>query len=212
MRVNLFLPALVSYAADYPLMPVAFDSLARVILSDPYVVILGPDRLDQGRIMSTKYQNPVLPIYQQQPDAITVVGEVERISYEPAEQVENRILSYALGGLLGLAASGQDGTMAACIQYRFSIKDFNNRTLDSFLIFGASSGHPNKRSRKELMTEANYIAASNFACQVVMRIANLRNLSLDHLPSESIIPEVVISNCRNFFAVRLRSANQPKTP
>jgi len=210
MRVNLFLPALVSYAGDYSLMPVSFDSLARLILLDPYIDILSPDKLEKRRVVSTNYQNPLLPVYQPLPNAVTVTGEVERISYEPANQVEDRIVSYALGGLLGLAAAGQDGTMAACIQYRFSIKDFNNRTLDSFLIIGASSGDPNKRSRKELMAEANYIAAANCASQLVMRIAKLYNLSLDHLPSESLIHEVAISKCKNFFAIRLRSADVQK--
>ena len=189
-------------------MPVPFDSLARLILSDSYIDLEDPSRLHDLKVFKiATYQNPLLPINSSHDATVTVVGEVERISYEPAEEVEDRIEAYALGGLLWLVLSSRKGEMAAYAQYRFTIKDISDHTLDSFLIIGVSAGDPQEKSRKELMAEANYIAAEEFAGELVLRIAKLNDLTLEHLASRYVDPEERARRCKDYFEAKLKTTD-----
>jgi hypothetical protein len=202
-RLGVYIPPLKSYSADYALMPLPLDSLAKLALSDQYVDIEGVDKWNNPT--STRYQNPLLPVDCSQDYAFKVVGEVERVSYEPAQDIEDRILSYAFGGLIGLALSSEEGSMAAYTQYRFWINDSRGHTIDSLLVIGVSAGDPRSKSRKELVSEANYFACSEFAAQLVMSISKNTKLNLDHLSPVFSDPAQRISKHRKYFEARLKS-------
>lgn len=204
-RLGVYVPPLKSYSADYSLMPIPFDSLARLALSDAYVEVEGFDKWNSST--STRFQNPLFPVDSSHSYTFKVIGEVESISYEAAQNVEDRILGYAFGGLIGLALSADEGSMAAYAQYRFWIIDVRGSTIDSFLIIGVSAANPRDKGRKELMSEANYFAGAEFAAQLVMEISRLSAIQLDHSSPIFSPPDERISKHRKHFEALLRSRN-----
>ncbi len=163
-RISINIAHLTTLTSDYSLLPIAFDSLARFELAEQFIEL---PKEGWGKPCIARYQNPFRTSYDSVNATILVRGEVERVSYEPAMDVQNMIIAVHFGGLLGLISDNDKGKMAACVQYRFYITDTKHHFSDSFLTIGASSGLREEKSRKELMAEANYLAASLFASQLI---------------------------------------------
>jgi hypothetical protein len=93
--------------------------------------------------------------------AFYVKGEVERCSYEKYADINTRIASYHLLGILGLA-NYHDVDLCGFSQFRVKIYNAQNKLIDSSVIFGASCGNVLRHSRKELIDRAIAQASYNF--------------------------------------------------
>ncbi len=152
------------YKSIYP----SFESLITHTSSLSMIdVIEEDDRLVDERHQVT-YQNPIRLINSRDIEKANfqIDGEVELISYGPINNIDNKIAAYSFFGILGLAFS-QDNDLAAYVQYRIFIKDSKGNLLERFLVSGLSSDDPNGKSRKQLMSEANLIAAYSFQSQLI---------------------------------------------
>lgn len=152
------------YKSLYPTM----DSLIALTSSVPLINMVEPDDELKHVMRQVICQNPVrlLRINDEVMPKFSINGEVEIVSYGPIKDIDRRIATYSLFGLLGLALSG-DNDLAAYVQYRIYLKDSEGNQIDSFLVVGISSDDPIKKSRKQLMLEANLIAAYNFQSQFI---------------------------------------------
>lgn len=152
---------------SYKSLPVPFESLATSALSANFVEVIEP--IGTGPELRI-YPNVFRPIGPSATNdaAFTVRGEVERIVYEPANQIKKMIVGYVLSGLL---FTGSEKDMGAFVQYRFCVNDKEDVAVDSFVTVGASSGERDKTSRQQLMAEANKVAACNFASDLLFHLS-----------------------------------------
>ncbi len=153
---------------QYKYLNPSMDSLISLTSSLPIIDVIDDDvRLrDEGDQVA--YQNPIrlLRTYNVGKAKYQVNGEVELISYGPVSNLDKRISAYSFFGLLGLALS-RNNDLAAYLQYRIFIKDSNDNLLESFIVSGISSDNPNSKSRKQLMFEANLIAAYSLQSRLI---------------------------------------------
>ena len=153
---------------QYKYLNPSLDSLLSLTSSLPIIDVIDDDvRLrDEGDQLA--YQNPIRLLHALDVGKAKyqVNGDVELISYGPVSNIEKRISAYAFLGLLGLALS-RNNDMAAYVQYRIFIKDSNDNLLESILVSGISSDNPNVKSRKQLMFEANLLAAYNLQNRLI---------------------------------------------
>jgi len=170
-RVPVLVTPLTSLVGDYQLLNQPFEVLASIALAPEFFDVHQESNADNFEVRT--YQNPLRPISKTSGETpkYVVKGEVERIAYEPIQNVKKEIAAYAFWGLIGLAASdGSAGTMAAYVQYRFNVLDTAGTAIDSFVVIGAAAGHPTKVSRRALIVEANFLAAGDFATQLAQHL------------------------------------------
>lgn len=177
-RINITILPLLSLATDYQNLDISMDSLAIISLKTDFVEAEEPIDWDAHVLMA--YQNPfrASSIHERHNTTFYVTGEAERIAYEPIIEVKKYISAYGQWGLLGLATVQSTRDMAAFVQYRFKVKDSTGNSIDSFLVVGTSSGDPKTYSRSQLMREANYLAACQFANQLAYRLYKSRRISI----------------------------------
>lgn len=164
---------------QYKFLTPSFDSLMLIVSSPALIEVIEPDEYIKGYSYQRTYQNPIrlLGLGDKEKAKFQLTGEVELISYGPLKDIDSRIATYSLFGLFGLALSNNTD-LAAYVQYRIFLNDSNGNTIDNFLVIGISSGDRTKKSRKQLMMEANLIAACNFKFQFIQSLSK-QNISAD---------------------------------
>lgn len=165
-RIQVLIQPMEDLTGQYKSVFPTMDSLITLTSSLSLVDMIEPDEELNHVMNQVICQNPIRLLRQGNNGMpkFKVSGEVEIISYGPLKDIDRRIATYSLFGLIGLAVSN-DNDLAAYVQYRIYVKDSHDNQVDSFLVIGISSDDPYKKSRKQLMSEANLIAAYNFQSQ-----------------------------------------------
>jgi hypothetical protein len=204
-RISVCIPPLVTNTADYALLPVPLDSLLRVALRADYIDVASATKF-QGQKTFT-YQNPFTPVTDSPSPSGSFLarGIVERIAYEPVSEIESRIATYALTGLLGLWVSAGGGELGAYVQYRYYIVDPQGIPVDTFLVIAVSTGDVYDKSRNQLMAEANYLAAGQFAEQLISWVARDQRYHIEYLVSDFQTDSERRTNCIRYFERQLAS-------
>ena len=171
-RIPITIQPLTDLTSQYKLFQPSFDSIVSVILSPGIVEVLDPGNGQGCKVIL--YQNPVRIFrpYDKITAQYQLTGDVELISYGSSKDIEDRISTYALFGLLGLSLS-DNNDMAVCVQYRIYLRDSKGDVVDTYLVVGSSSGNPEEKSRIQLTSEANALAAYNFCGQLLKSLSKL---------------------------------------
>jgi hypothetical protein len=169
-RIPITIQPLNDLTSQYKLFQPSFDSLISVIFAPGIVEVFDPGNGQECRVFL--YQNPIRIL--RPDDKITaqyqLSGDVELISYGSLKDIEDRIAIYSLFGLLGLSLS-DNNDMAVCVQYRICLRDSKGDVVDNILVVGSSSGNPEEKSRIQLTSEANAVAACNFRGQLLKSLS-----------------------------------------
>lgn len=165
-------------SGTYTTLSKPLELLTSSILSGDFVETIELSAFGNMNVIR-KYPNPFKPVLNGNVSnaQFIVRGEVERLSYEPVKNIKGDIVNFALFGLLWLAFSGDDD-MGAYLQYRIYISDDNGTPIDSFVTIGASYGEIDKVSRKQLMDEANSVAAYELSARLLKRLMEKYNWNL----------------------------------
>ena len=185
-RIPIYISPPAQLASDYIFVTPPFDVQVRALLYDPLVSV--QDYGADGALIAT-FQNPVVPSQDSAGAHLILESQVERISYEPASNVESRIAAYAFGGLSLMWLTGSGDDLAAQVQYRFQLYDANHKLLSEFLAVGAASGDVNQMSRLKLTKQANVVALSTFCAQLFRIIEMSARLSLDYRRGSTMSPK-----------------------
>lgn len=116
----------------------------------------------------------------------SIEGEIERIDYQSLINIKESLLNwhFHINDFFALSqTASSDNNMVGIIQYRFSIFDSNNTKIDSFVTIGASGvdiGKIDKISRRQLLDEANTVAACQFTLDLYNHLEKKYSWNLPH--------------------------------
>ena len=120
-RIPIYITPLKDETGAYKQLEPSFESLAEAALRSNFVKV--PDPSSSNQFAQIIYQNPFRSISNPFADSAmyTVIGEVERLAYDPILDLDRKFLGYRLFGILGSTVTGKTNDMGAYIQYRFYI-------------------------------------------------------------------------------------------
>lgn len=171
--------------SQYQYLSPTFEALAKAALSTDFILVENQDKFAEESQKFRLCQNPLRANIEgsnQVPD-FSLYGDVERISYESAKDIDDRIVTYALSGLLGLVLSSSNDDMGVFLQYRLYLLGQNSVPVDTFVVYGAATGNPASTSREVLTQKANADAACFFVHQLVVRLIKRGILHPDTVPN-----------------------------
>ena len=157
---------LTDLTGDYASISPSFDSLARTILSKDFVYTM---KSVEARPQVFYTPNPFRLAHEHFTNSpeFEITGDVERITYEPASRFKEFHHDYTVFESLGSLFSGRY-EMGASIEYRFVISHpVDGTPNDTIVVTGFSSGEKSITSRRQLMHEANNVAAWNFGSSLL---------------------------------------------
>jgi hypothetical protein len=161
----------------YRQMAPSFDSVFNVILSKGFVFTI---QYYGGDAELRASPNPFYKFDEKMDSVkpISIVGDVELISYEPIDEIERIASRRGDFRSTWIELAGPRGSdMAAFVQYRFYIfKD--TALIDSFMTVGISYGDGKEVSRRALMLKANTLAAWFAMSKLVLKIKDAFHLEI----------------------------------
>ncbi len=153
----------------------SFDSLFNVILSKDFVFTI---KYYGGDAELRASPNPFHKFDEQKDTVkpISIVGDVELISYEPIDEIERIALRRGDFRSTWTEFAGPRGSdMAAFVQYRFYILG-DTALVDSFVTVGISYGDNKEVSRRTLMLKSNTLAAWLAMSKLVLKVKDAFHL------------------------------------
>jgi len=180
-RIKVGIDSICDLTGQYHTISPTFDSLFYKVTFPSFIEVFDEvDPLD-GHPTLKEYQNPMIPVHCNHniKPKYRIEGDAELISYGSAKDIDDRITTYHFFGLLGLLLS-KSNDMAVEIQYRFRIIDTSNTIIDSLLIIGISSGNPQEKSRRQMMSEANAAAVCELCEKLFYSILKHDHVAVDN--------------------------------
>lgn len=156
--------------SQYPHLKPSFEILVKAAITRDFVLVPNHEKFTEHKFDICQIPLRAADDTTGEVPQFIVNGDVERISYEPARDIDDRITTYAFFGLLGLALS-TDNDMAVFLQYRFYVSGQNSTPIDTFVVYGVAAGDPASVTRDRLAQRANGNASCLFAAQLVEGLA-----------------------------------------
>ena len=184
-RYPLVIKPMEDLTGDYQGSFLPFEKLITPVLLDDYIGVHEPKTSRNEFSYIKIYPNPIrlVNLEGNENSANVMTGEVERIAYEPYNNIKGAIATYAIEGLLGLLMTGEDGDMAGYVQYRFHLCTSNGVPIDSFVVIGVARGNVEQFSRRQLLEKANRKALYLFPIKLLEYVDKRVNWNL---PSKRI--------------------------
>ncbi len=176
---------------------VPYEKLCNTVINGELIDVI--EKNFEGKIKIRTYPNPFRAITSADSSnaQFKIRGVCERLSYEPAEDVDDVIAKYAVFGILGIGYTKISyNDMCLYSQYRIWILDNSSTVIDSFVTVGIAAGNREKISRKQLTNESNSNAAYRFGSKFTESIFKKHRYDL---PSKLDYPEEKFENSKNIY-------------